>query len=91
MVLIIRKAEANDVDAPEAVISQHWKVNTDQCKELVNKDALLLVAEIMKDSSGSRIVVGTALMWVTSWDRTGYIVELAVSKDYSGKELERHS
>ncbi len=28
------------------------------------------------------MVVGTALIWATDWNKTGYLAELAVSKEY---------
>jgi ribosomal protein S18 acetylase RimI-like enzyme len=86
----IRKAEASDLDPLEAVINQHWKVNIDHRKELANKDALLLVAEAVGDSSEARnTIVGTALIWVTAWNKTGYLVELAVSRDYQRRGVGR--
>jgi N-acetylglutamate synthase-like GNAT family acetyltransferase len=84
----VRKAEASDVEPLEAVINQHWKVNIDHRKELANKDALLLVAEAIGDPSEARnTIVGTALMWVTTWNKTGYLVELAVSAHYQRRGI----
>lgn len=84
----IRKTEASDIDSVETIISQHWKVNIDHHQEVGNKDAILLVAEALgaPPSSGSPIV-GTGLMWVTNWNKTGYLVELAVSKGHLRKGI----
>jgi ribosomal protein S18 acetylase RimI-like enzyme len=86
----IRKANDGDVDSLEAVINQHWKVNVDHHKELVNENAILLVSEAIGDLEASRKGVnGTALMWVVGWNRTGNLVELAVSKDSQRRGIGR--
>ena len=73
----VRRAAVEDVGPLEGVINQHWKVNIDHHREIRNKDAILLVAE----RPGRRTrVVGTGLMWITAWNKTGYLVELAVDK-----------
>jgi ribosomal protein S18 acetylase RimI-like enzyme len=78
----IRRAEKRDIKPLEAVINEHWKVNIDHRKEIADKNAILLVVETADGSSHTtRKVVGTGLMWVTKWNKTGYLVELAVSKD----------
>lgn len=85
MPLKIRSAECSDIPALEAVINQHWAVNIDHDKELQNPNAVLLVAEREEKGNsklGAPTVVGTALMWVREWNKTGYLVELAVSKQH---------
>ncbi len=84
----VRRAEVSDIVSLEAVINQHWKVNVDHHKEMSNDDAILLVAEIATrpPSTGSSIV-GTGLMWIKHWNKTGYLVELAVDRDHHRKGI----
>jgi [ribosomal protein S18]-alanine N-acetyltransferase len=79
----IRDANLEDLLKIENIISEHWKVNIDHQKELENPNAILLVAE---DEADSRIL-GTALMWVTDWNKTGYLVELAVENTMKRKGI----
>lgn len=84
----IRDANDRDVLGLEAVINQRWRVNIDHRKELKNPDAILLVAEIKEVAKRvERKIVGTALMWVTTWNKTGYLVELAVDNAHQRKGL----
>jgi len=71
----IRDARKSDVSEINRIINQYWKPNIDHDKELENPDTVLLVAE-----GGSGILAGVALMHVISWNKTGYLVELAVEK-----------
>ncbi len=73
----VRKASIEDVGGLERVINQHWRVNLDHNQELRNRDAVLLVAETIGRQAR---IVGTGLMWITRWNKTGYLVELAVDK-----------
>ena len=79
----IRSANESDIPGLEAVINQHWRVNINHRKELGNPDAILLVAELKRAAK----IVGTDLMWVTGWNKTGYLVELAVDKAHQRKGL----
>ncbi len=73
----VRKATVEDIGGLERVINQHWRVNIDHNHELRNRDAVLLIAE----TTGRQArIVGTGLMWITRWNKTGYLVELAVDK-----------
>ena len=73
----VRKATTEDIGGLEGIINQHWRVNIDHDHELRNRDAVLLVAE----TTGRQArIVGTGLMWITRWNRTGYLVELAVDR-----------
>jgi ribosomal protein S18 acetylase RimI-like enzyme len=84
----VRKAATNDIESLEAVINQHWKVNVDHHQEMTNRDAILLVAEVVGESpSIGNPILGTGLMWVTNWNRTGYLVELAVGKEHQRKGI----
>jgi ribosomal protein S18 acetylase RimI-like enzyme len=77
---------ADDIDSLEAVINQHWKVNIDHHQEMENKNTVLLVAELVGEStSAGNPIIGTGLMWVTTWNKTGYLVELAVGKEHQRK------
>ncbi len=87
MAVRIRAASLRDVPELEGVVGQHWKVNIDHLKELENPEAVLLVAEDWGASKDSREVVGTALMWLTKWNKTGYLVELAVHKDHQRRGI----
>lgn len=84
--LRLRRAEESDIDSLEAVISQHWKVNIDHHREMTNKNAIVLVAETLGDA---RKVIGTGLMWITGWNKTGYLVELAVSTEHMRRGVGR--
>lgn len=75
----IRSANTNDIPQLESVINEHWKVNIDHIQELKNPKAIFLVIE--EENS----IVGTALMWVTEWNETAYLVEIAVSKAHQRK------
>jgi ribosomal protein S18 acetylase RimI-like enzyme len=83
----VRKAAADDIESLEAVINQHWKVNIDHHQEMTNRDAILLVAEAVGGHSSGNPIVGTGLMWVTNWNKTGYLVELAVGKEHQRKGI----
>jgi ribosomal protein S18 acetylase RimI-like enzyme len=84
--LRIRSAEQRDIPALEKIVSRYWKVSTDHEHELKNPNAIFLVAEqTQEEVSGVSAVVGTALMWVTVWNKTGYLVELAVDKEQQRK------
>jgi len=77
----VRDAELADVPGIEGLIGQHWRVNLDYRKEVRNDEAVFVVA----DSDGGstplkRTPIGAALMWVTRWNATGYLVEFAVDK-----------
>jgi len=78
----VRRADERDLSSMESVIAQHWKVSVDHKKELANKDAVLLVAENIGEPE---TVIGTGLMWITGWNKTGYLVELAVDKAHLRK------
>jgi ribosomal protein S18 acetylase RimI-like enzyme len=80
--LKIRSAERKDLAALESVINQHWKVNANHEQELKNTNAIFLVAETGADEQESPAIVGTALLWATEWNKTGYLAELAVSKEH---------
>ena len=68
----VRNTKAADIPSLEAVINQHWKVNIDHHKEIANDDAIFLVAETIEETGSPDQVVGTALMWKTDWNKTGY-------------------
>jgi ribosomal protein S18 acetylase RimI-like enzyme len=78
----VRRAGRDDAGFVDGIINEYWKVSVDHVKELSNSDAVLLVAE---EPAGSRAIVGAATMWVTAWNRAGYLVELAVRKDWQRK------
>jgi ribosomal protein S18 acetylase RimI-like enzyme len=79
--LKVREAQSEDVPAIERLIGQHWPVNLDYRKEVSNGDAVFLIADANSGSTRSRLeLLGVALMWVTRWNKTGYLVELAVDK-----------
>lgn len=78
--MTIRIAKDKDVPLLENVINEHWKVNIDHSQEIKNPNAILLVAE-------ENSILGTALMWVVEWNKTGYLVELAVSKEQQRKGI----
>ena len=85
---VIRKAELKDVKQIEDLMRSFWKVDVDYAKELKNDEAVLLVAEIPQtsDDHDSRIS-GAVLMWVTRWNSTGYLVEIAVRKEWQRKGI----
>ena len=88
LTVVIREGNLQDVPGLEAVINQHWKVNIDHGKELKNPDAILLVAvDDLAPSRRRNRILGTALMWVTKWNRTGYLVELAVAKEHQRRGI----
>jgi N-acetylglutamate synthase-like GNAT family acetyltransferase len=72
----IREAASSDIQEIDRIINEHWAVNVDHEKELRNPKAVLLVAEDDVDCH----IKGMALMWVIEWNKTGYLVELAVGK-----------
>ena len=81
----VRNAEPKDIPPLEAVINQHWKLNLDHPAELRNPNSILLVAEeVVREIPR---IVGTALMWVTTWNKTGYLVELAVDREYQKRGI----
>jgi ribosomal protein S18 acetylase RimI-like enzyme len=81
MRLGIRGAQLGDIPRIEQLIGQHWRVNLDYRKEVKNSDAVFLVANADGGSKGMKgEILGVALMWVTRWNKTGYLVELAVDK-----------
>jgi N-acetylglutamate synthase-like GNAT family acetyltransferase len=79
----IRDANSDDVPEIERIINQHWVVNIDHNKELQNPNSILLVAE--EESIGK--LLGIALMWIISWNKTGYLVELAVENSMKRKGI----
>jgi ribosomal protein S18 acetylase RimI-like enzyme len=84
----VRAAKPGDVPEFERVISQHWKMNLDYLEELKNPEAVLLVAEGRPTPPNARQrVLGAALMWVKTWNKTGYLVELAVDKSHQRKGI----
>ena len=54
---------------------------------MTNRDAILLVAEAVGGHSSGNPIVGTGLMWMTNWNKTGYLVELAVGKEHQRKGI----
>jgi [ribosomal protein S18]-alanine N-acetyltransferase len=79
----IREAASSDIQEIDRIINEHWAVNVDHEKELRNPKAMLLVAEDDVDCH----IKGMALMWVTEWNKTGYLVELAVGKQMMRKGI----
>ena len=77
----VRSASPDDVPGVERLIGQHWRVNLDYRRELRNRDAVFLVAD-SADGANREGLLGVALMWVTKWNRTGYLVELAVDRSH---------
>lgn len=77
----IHNAQLRDVPDVERLIGQHWRVNLDYRKEVSNGDAVFLVADASNGSTRSKkSLLGVALMWITRWNKTGYLVELAVDR-----------
>ena len=77
----VRDAQSGDVLAVKRFVGQHWPADLDYRKELKNDEAVFLVADAGSGGFRSgRNLLGVALMQVTRWNRTGYLVELAVDK-----------
>ena len=86
----VRPAKAEDIHPLEAVISRWWKVDVDHRKHIAHSDSILLVAERSKEGpTGKKSIVGTGLMLVTDWNKTGYMAELAVADDFKRKGVAR--
>jgi len=82
----VRDAVPEDVQGVRELVGQHWRVNLDYSQELKNRDAVFLVAVSGGSSRRSQgTPLGVALMWVTRWNRTGYLAELAVDKAHRRK------
>ena len=79
----IRAATSQDIPEIERIINQHWAVNIDHQKEVKNPNAIISLAE--DETNGS--ILGMALMWITAWNKTGYLVELAVEKTMKRKGI----
>ncbi len=82
-----RTARTEDLPFLEGIIGQHWKINIDHQKELQNPQAILLVAEEENEEQSKRMIVGTALMWINDWNKTGYLGEIAVDKTMLRKRV----
>ncbi|HME18478.1 MAG TPA: N-acetyltransferase [Nitrososphaerales archaeon] len=77
----VRVAQLEDVPAIRQLVGQHWPADLDYRKEVKNSDVVFLVADAGSGSTrlgGS--LLGVALMRVTKWNRTGYLLEFAVDK-----------
>jgi len=81
----VREALPDDVQGVRELIGQHWRVNLDYAKELKNRDAVFLVADSRVSSRPDGRPLGVALMWVTRWNRTGYLAEIAVDRAHRRK------
>ena len=84
----VRAAERGDLQSIDAIINQYWKVSVDHERELANPETLMLVAEAPRDGERAA-VVGTATMFLTRWNRTGLLVELAVARDWQRRGVGR--
>ena len=81
--LKIRCARADDVDNIDSIVNQFWKPDVDHLVELQNEKSVLLVAEkIGYAYYVEPRLIGTALMKIIGWNKTGYLAELAVHKNY---------
>jgi len=75
----VRKAELADVPSIERLVGQHWRVSLDYRREVKNGESVFMVADAGGGQTrAKRSLTGVALMWVTRWNRTGYLAEFAV-------------
>ncbi len=75
-----RYATVEDVQVVSRIISQYWQPSLDYSAEVVKEDNIFLVAEYKDEELGKPILAGMALANIIKWNKTGYLLEIAVDK-----------
>lgn len=82
MNVIVRKARQEDLSEVENLVRQYWPPHLNYSDELENNETLFLVAEFPDPSERSGVIAGVTIMWIKAWNRTGYLIELAVDSEH---------
>lgn len=75
-----RYATVEDVQVVSGIISKYWQPSLDYSAEVVKEDNIFLVAEYKDEELGKPILAGMAIANIIKWNKTGYLLEIAVDK-----------